>query len=168
MLHSMRYSGEWDAPRGQNLFDTGAPFYGVYRTSDDKWLSVGAIEPQFFAQLIVGLQLQEQVALGTQNDSADWPRQRRLIGERIAERTRDEWAAVFDGTDACVAPVLAPEEAAADPQVVARQVFQVRDGLTHPAPAPRFSRTPAAAGGPAPRVGGTPTRSCVNSASTPD
>jgi alpha-methylacyl-CoA racemase len=153
MLHSMRANGEWNDPRGGNLFDGGAPYYGVYRTADDRWISVGAIEPQFYAQLLDGLGLAQEFADVRQTDKAAWPRLRRTIAKRFAEQTRDEWMRVFAGTDACVAEVMSPAEAAKHDHMAARAAFVERDGLTHPAPAPRFSRTPALWPGPAPRCG---------------
>ena len=153
MLHSMRGTGEWSAPRGENLFDGGAPFYQVYRASDGRWLAVAPLESQFYAQLVLGLELSAELALHQQWDRASWPHQRQLIAARIAERTRDEWLAVFDGTDACVTPVLSPSEAPADPHLSARGVLSEWAGLIQPAPAPRLSTTPGRWPGPAPKVG---------------
>jgi alpha-methylacyl-CoA racemase len=153
MLQSMLARGEWAAPRGQNLFDGGAPYYNVYGTADSRWLSVGAIEPKFFAQLIEGLQLGDQVDLATQNDPSRWPVMKQLFANRIAERTRAEWVAVFAGTDACVAPVLGAGELLEDEHLAARSVYSRRDGLVQPAPAPRFSATPGAWSSGAARVG---------------
>jgi alpha-methylacyl-CoA racemase len=153
MLHAMRFTGDWAPGRGGNLFDGGPPYYGVYRCADGGWLSVGAIEPKFYAEFAVGLGLTAELSAGAQHDRADWPRQRAVVAAAIASRSRDEWAAVFAGTDACVTPVLAPDEAPCDPQLAARAVFSDVDGLLHPAPAPRFSRTPGTRGAVAPLVG---------------
>ena len=153
MLHAMRFSGDWGPPRGANLFDGGAPYYGVYRCGDGGWLSVGAIEPKFYAEFTRGLGLTAELPAETQHDRADWPRQRALVAAVIARRPRDEWAEVFAGTDACVTPVLAPDEVLSDPHLAARAVFTDVDGLVHPAPAPRFSHTPGAPGAMAPLVG---------------
>ena len=144
MLHSMRASGEWSSPRGENLFDGGAPFYGVYETADGGWLAVGAIEPQFYAQLLAGLELTEDPALASQTNRSNWPAGRARVAAKICERSRDDWMKVFDGTDACVSPVLKPGEAAAHPHLAARQTYVIEQGVLQPAPAPRFSATPLA------------------------
>jgi alpha-methylacyl-CoA racemase len=153
MTHAIRYSGDWAAPRGENLFDGGAPYYGVYQCADGGWLSVGAIEPKFYAELASGLGLAAELPPEAQHDRAQWPRQRELIAAAIARRPRDAWVAAFAGLDACVAPVLAPGEVLAHPHLAARSVFTSVDGLVHPEPAPRFSRTPGARGPAAPLVG---------------
>ena len=153
MHQSLVHSGLWDAPRGENLFDGGAPFYGVYECSDGRWLSLGAIETQFFADLVDGLDLADELRVEDQGDTSRWPRQREIIAARVAQRTRDEWAEVFAERDACVAPVLAPAEAARHPQLAARGVYTTVDGLRHPRPAPRFSEAPAPPAAPAPLVG---------------
>lgn len=140
MHQSMLASGMWEQPPGGNLFDGGAPFYRVYRTCDDKWLSVAAIEPKFYATLLDGLGVDVDPA--EQFDQAHWPELRVTLATRIAAHTRDEWVDVFAGRDACVVPVLDPDEAAADPHVMAREVYVARGGIRHPAPAPRFSETP--------------------------
>jgi alpha-methylacyl-CoA racemase len=153
MLRSMQANGAWSAPRGHNLFDGGAPYYRTYRTADGKWLAVGAIETRFYAELVRRLGLEDELPLDRQNDATAWPQQRRIIAERIARRTRAEWTEVFAGTDACVAPVLSPTEAEADPHLAARNVFAVHDGVVHPQPAPRLSATPGRWPGEAPTVG---------------
>ena len=140
MHQSMLASGMWQQPPGGNLFDGGAPFYRVYRTADDKWLSVAAIEPKFYAALLDGLNVDADPA--DQFDQVHWPELRVTFATRIAARTRDEWVDVFAGRDACVVPVLDPDEAAADPHVIAREVYVDRGGIRHPTPAPRFSETP--------------------------
>ena len=141
MHQAMRAIGAWSAPPGHNLFDGGAPYYGVFRTRDDKFLSVGAIEPQFYRLLLDGLGL-DDVDPATQNDPSTWPLLRTRVAGRIAERTRDEWMAVFGGTDACVAPVLEPGEVLEDAHLASRSTYVEQDGVQHPAPAPRFSATP--------------------------
>ena len=153
MTHAIRFSGGWSGPRGENLFDGGAPYYGVYQCADGGWLSVGAIEPKFYAELVAGLGLSAQLPPPAQQDKAQWPRQRALIAATIAGRARDEWVAVFAGRDACVAPVLAPGEVLTHPHLAARRVFTDAAGLVHPEPAPRFSVTPGARGRKAPLVG---------------
>lgn len=139
------YSGFWNEARGTNLLDSGAPFYDVYECSDGGWLAVAAIEPQFYAQLLDGLGLAGDETLPDQGDSARWPELHERIAAVVRTRSRDEWAEHFEGTDACVAPVLTMGEAPSHPHAVARGAFIELDGVPHPAPAPRFDRTPAAA-----------------------
>lgn len=141
-LHGMTAGGAWPNGRGENLLDGGAPFYDTYRTSDGGHMAVGALEPPFFQALLDGLGLSSQ-DLPAQYDESGWPAMRTLIAERFSSRTRDEWTAVFTGLDACVAPVLSPGEAPAHPHNRARRTFVEVDGVTQPAPAPRFGRTPA-------------------------
>jgi alpha-methylacyl-CoA racemase len=153
MTHAMRASGAWEDPRGENLFDGGAPYYNVYQCADGRWLSVGAIEPKFYVNLVAGLGLADEMPAAAQNARDRWPRQRALIAKTIAGRTRDEWVAAFAGLDACVAPVLAPGEVLSHPQLTGRGVFADAEGLVQPEPAPRLSRTPSARGTAAPLVG---------------
>lgn len=155
LLHGMRAQGTWSDERGTNLLDGSAPFYSTYRCSDGGWLAVGALEPEFYAELLDGLGLTD-ADLPAQYDPAGWPVLRSRLAEVIAGRTRDEWAAVFAGSDACVAPVLAPAEAVTHPQSVARAAFVDVAGLVQPAPAPRFGRTPSPAPTPAPGQAGGP------------
>jgi alpha-methylacyl-CoA racemase len=143
-------SGFWSAERGTNLLDSGAPFYDVYECADGGWLAVGALEPQFYAQLLDGLGLAgPDAGLPDQNDNAGWPVLRQRFTEVIATKTRDEWVAVFGDVDACVAPVLNMGEAPSHPHAVARAAFPDVGGVPQPGPAPRFGRTPAAAPTPA-------------------
>ena len=148
-IHGMRGQGFWQDARGTNLLDSGAPFYDTYETADGLHMSVGALEPQFYAALLRGLGLEGE-DLPAQNDQARWPEMRARFTEVFKARTRDEWTRIFDGTDACVAPVLGLGEAPAHPHATARTGFVDIGGLTQPAPAPRFSRT--AAETPAPPV----------------
>ncbi len=143
MTYGMLAVGRWIDQRQSNLLDGGAPFYGTYACSDGKHIAVGAMEPQFYAQMLRGFDL-ESALPGAQHDRARWPEHRRIIAERIATRTRDEWATVFDGFDACVTPVLGLTEAALHPHMAARGTFSDGSGAPQPNPAPRFSRTPAA------------------------
>jgi len=142
-LHGQRAAGYWTADRGRNLLDGGAPFYTTYRTADGKYVSVGALERRFYAQLLAGLQLDPE-QLPAQYDQSGWPQLREEIAAAFRRRTRDEWEEIFAGTDACVTPVLTPEEAAEHPHMRARDAFVEIDGVRQPAPAPRFSRTPGA------------------------
>jgi alpha-methylacyl-CoA racemase len=148
-IHGMRGQGVWQDARGTNLLDGGAPFYDTYETSDGLHMSVGALEPQFYAALLRGLGLEDEDLPG-QLDQARWPEMRARFTEVFKSRTRDEWTRIFDGTDACVAPVLGLGEAPAHPHSTARTGFVDVGGLAQPAPAPRFSRT--AAETPAPPV----------------
>jgi alpha-methylacyl-CoA racemase len=151
MLNSFLYGllprGGWTGERGSNLLDGGAPFYDTYQTADGRYVAVGALEPKFYAALLDGLGL-AGANLPAQYDRSGWPVLRQRFGEVFRQRTRDEWAAVFSASDACVAPVLAPLEAPAHPHCVARGTFTTGDQATsplpvQPAPAPRFSRTPS-------------------------
>ena len=137
--------GGW-GPRGTNHLDGGAHFYNVYETSDGGWIAVGAIEPQFYAAFLAGLGLADD---GTQWARDGWPAWKERIAGIVRTRTRDEWLAVFDGTDACVAPVLSPAEVETHPHTAAREVVIRRAGVPQPNVAPRFSRTPGEAGTPA-------------------
>lgn len=141
-MFGMLHSGAWQDRRAANLLDGGAPFYGVYETADGKFLAVGPLERRFYAQFAERLGLDTHTA-PAQLDVVSWPRLRALIGARVATRTRDEWVALFEGSDACVAPVLTLAEAPTDPHNRARGAFVDVDGVTQPAPAPRFTGTPA-------------------------
>ena len=145
-FYAARSMGGW-GPRGTNMLDGGAPFYDTYECADGGWLSLGAIEPQFYADLLKGLGFDDDPA--AQHDQSGWPSLRERITSTIRTKTRDEWVAVFDPLEACVAPALAPEEAPSHPHAVARSMFRTDGaGRPEPAPAPRFSRTPGAIGSP--------------------
>ena len=137
-------SGFWSAERGTNLLDSGAPFYDCYPCAGGGWLAVAAIEAPFYAQLLDGLGLADDADLPDQHDQARWPELRARLAAVIATRSRDDWAELFADRDACVAPVLDMGEAPHHPHAVARGSFVDIDGVAHPAPAPRFDRTPAA------------------------
>ncbi len=142
--------GLWRDERGVNLLDGGVPWYDVYETADGKWMAVGALEPRFYDALLAGLGL---TGAPDRGDPQNWPELRAKFSARFSERTRDEWAAAFAGSEACVEPVLSLHEAAEDPHLTARETYVVRDGVLQPAPAPRFSRTPGQLPGPAPAPG---------------
>jgi alpha-methylacyl-CoA racemase len=150
-LRGLLATGVWTTDRGSNLLDGGAPFYDTYRCADGRFLAVGALEPQFHAELCRILELDPEAF--AQHDRARWPEQRQRLAELFATRPRDEWAARFEGTDACVAPVLDLAEAPAHPHHLARGTFLEVDGSTQPAPAPRFSRTPGGVDRPPPQAG---------------
>ncbi|MFK0156692.1 CaiB/BaiF CoA transferase family protein [Streptomyces sp. NPDC090493] len=154
MHHSMKNSGTWTGARGENLFDGGAPYYRVYRTADGGWLAVGAIEPQFYQRLLSGLQLDTELAPENQNDRAQWPATRMRFAQRIAEKTREEWMAIFDRTDACVTVLASAEDVRRHPHLAARGTFVAAGDGVQPAPAPRFSGTPLKLRAPAENVGG--------------
>ncbi|MEV6985921.1 CaiB/BaiF CoA-transferase family protein [Sphaerisporangium sp. NPDC051017] len=141
VLHAMMAAGMWRDERGVNMLDTGSPWYDVYETSDGRHMAVGAIEPKFYAELMTLLGLDPDE--GRRRDAAAWPALREEIAAVLRTRTRDEWAKVFDGTDACVAPVLSLTEARHHPQLAERGTFVEIGGVPQPAPAPRFGRTPA-------------------------
>jgi alpha-methylacyl-CoA racemase len=142
MTFAFRQLGLWTEGRGVNILDTGAPFYEVYDTSDGKWFSVGAIEAQFYAELVKVLGLDGD-ELPAQNDREHWPAMKERFAAIFRTRTRDEWTEAFAGRDACGAPVLSPWEAHTHPHNVARQTFVDVEGVVQPGPVPRFSRTPA-------------------------
>ena len=142
MFWGMKQAGVYDEDRpGTNLLDTGAHFYDAYRTKDGKYVSFGSIEPQFYAEMLQKLGLENDPEFARQMDKSAWPNLKKRMREIIAGRTRDEWNAIFEMSDVCYAPVLTMSEAAQHPHNVARNAFLDIDGLKQPAPAPRFSRT---------------------------
>ncbi|MDT0306544.1 CaiB/BaiF CoA-transferase family protein [Streptomyces sp. DSM 44917] len=143
-IHGLLAAGAWQDRREANLLDGGAPYYGVYATSDGGHMAVGPLEPRFYDEFARLLGLDDPAAgAPDRDDFARWPELREAIAKRFATRTRAEWTAVFEGSDACVAPVLSLREAPADPHLAARGTFTEHGGITQPAPAPRFSATPA-------------------------
>jgi len=141
MIWGFRGNGRWSDRRGTNLLDGGAHFYDTYETADGKWVSIGAIEPQFYAALrrVMALDGDEWSA---QFDPRVWPDLRRKLTEQFRTKTRDAWCAAFAGHEVCFAPVLSFDEAVVDPHNVARQAFVEAGGITQPAPAPRYSASP--------------------------
>lgn len=148
VVWGMRADGRWSDERGTNVFDGSAPFYRTYGCADGGYVAVGALEPDFFAELLRLLEL-DPATLGEQRDRTRWPALRHALSDRFRQYPRDHWAEVFDGSDACVTPVLTAAEAMADPHLQSRNVFIDVDGVRQPAPAPLFSRTPALPPGPA-------------------
>ncbi|MFF9028883.1 CaiB/BaiF CoA transferase family protein [Streptomyces iakyrus] len=140
MIHGMLAAGGWQDRRGANLLDGGCPYYGTYETADGRYMAVGALEPQFYAEFLTLLGVEDRAA--ARKDVARWGELREEVAARFKSRTRAEWTAVFDGTDACVAPVLSLREAPHHPHLAARGTFTDHGGITQPAPAPRFSATP--------------------------
>ena len=143
MMYGFKAMGLWDAGRGANLLDTGAHFYDVFETADSRYITLGGIEPQFYAEMLERLGIDEE-ELGSQHDANRWQKNTEIIAARVREKTRDEWDEVFEGSDACYAPVLEMTEASVHPHNVERQTFVDIAGVTQPAPAPRFSATPTA------------------------
>jgi crotonobetainyl-CoA:carnitine CoA-transferase CaiB-like acyl-CoA transferase len=143
VLVGARAAGMMNGERGTNLLDTGAPFYEVYACADGKYISIGPIEGKFYRQLLERLEI-DAPALQRQTDPAAWPEAKRVLAAHFRTRTRAQWTALLEATDVCFAPVLSMEEAPAHPHLRARGTFVEVDGVMQPAPAPRFSRTPAA------------------------
>jgi alpha-methylacyl-CoA racemase len=152
MMWAFRGVGSWTDERGANLLDGGAPFYDTYTCADGRWIAVGALEPQFYAEFLAGLGIAGE-DLPDQLDRSGWPRLRARFAEVIAGKPRDEWAEIFAGTDACVSPVLSFGEVAAHPHMAARESVISVGAVPQAAPAPRFSRTPAAKPAPPPPPG---------------
>lgn len=149
MMWAFRATGMWSDVRGVNFLDSGAPYYDVYETADGKYMAVGAIEPQFYAELLKGLGL-DAADLPGQGDITRWAELKQIFTDTFAAKTRDEWTAVFDGTDACVSPVLTFGEAPGEPHMAARANLVEIDGVRQAQVAPRFSRTsPETPAGPA-------------------
>lgn len=151
-LHGLRAQGLWTRQRGANLFNGAAPFYRTYTCADGRFVAVGAVEAKFYAQLLTGLGLADAELPG-QYDREHWPSLAQRFAAVFATRTRAEWEETFAGTDACVVPVLSPDEAASHPHLVERGSFVDVAGMTQPAPAPRFSRTVVGVPGGAPYPG---------------
>jgi alpha-methylacyl-CoA racemase len=141
MIHGLRAGGGWGGERGTNMLDGGAPFYTTYQTADGQYMAVGALEPQFYAELLRVLGLAGDPSLPDRDDHAAWPALRSRFAAVFAGRTRAEWTEAFTGTDACVAPVLGLDEAPQFPHNAIRASFTEVSGVPQPSPAPRFSRT---------------------------
>ncbi|MET7885817.1 CaiB/BaiF CoA-transferase family protein [Streptomyces avermitilis] len=139
MIHGMLAAGGWQDRRGANLLDGGCPFYGTYETADGQYMAVGALEQQFYAEFVALLGIGDEAP--SRKDVSRWSELRETVAARFKTRTRDDWTAVFEGSDACVAPVLSLREAPAHPHLAARGTFTDHGGITQPAPAPRFSAT---------------------------
>jgi alpha-methylacyl-CoA racemase len=143
MIFSLRATGVWHDERGTNIIDSGSHYYDAYETADGKYFSVGAVEPQFYRQLVELLGLADDPAFAAQNDQRAWPALKEKVAARFKTKSRAEWTAIFDGTDACVAPVMSLDEAADHPHNRARNAFVDVAGVRQPAPAPRYSVTVA-------------------------
>ncbi|MFT3818884.1 MAG: CaiB/BaiF CoA-transferase family protein [Rubrivivax sp.] len=152
VFHGLLAQGVWQDARGVNDLDSGAPWYDTYACKDGGYVAVGALEGKFFAELVGKLGLDSDL-VARQHDRAGWPAMRKLLGETFLTRTRDEWCALLEGSDACFAPVLSLREAPAHPHMKARGTFGEHFGVLQPRAAPRFSRTPGAVQGPPPARG---------------
>ena len=152
MMYGVKAGGLWSNERGANLLDGGAPFYGTYACADGKYLAVGPIEPQFYRLFLDKAGITDP-ELANQYDLTAWPLQREKLAAILRTRTRDEWCALLEGSDACVTPVLDLEEAPQHPHNQARSTFVVVDDVLQPAPAPRLSRTPGEIRNPPPQAG---------------
>jgi alpha-methylacyl-CoA racemase len=155
MFHSFVALGLWSWDRGTNLLDSGAPFYDAYECSDGRYISVGALEPQFYDELVRRIGVKDDPLLDptTRMDRARWPAMKERMAAIFKSRTRDEWCGLLEGSDACFAPVLTMAEAPAHPHNQVRGTFTQVDGVMQAAPAPRFSRTPGAIRRPPPVPG---------------
>jgi len=149
-----RQAGFWNLERGSNAVDGGSPYYRTYECRDGKYLAVGAVERRFYLEFVTGLGL-DPARLPIQNDRARWPELTGIFAAEIRKRDRDDWAARFQATDACVSPVLDMDESLTHPMAVDRGMFRHQSGVTEPNPAPRFSRTPGAIRGPVPDANAT-------------
>ncbi|HWJ61683.1 MAG TPA: CaiB/BaiF CoA-transferase family protein [Acidimicrobiales bacterium] len=152
MTWSFKHMGIWADERGTNMLDTGAHFYDTYETADGKYVSIGSIEPQFYAELLrlTGI---DPESLPKQMDKSQWPALKERFAEVFKTKTRDDWSELMEHTDVCFAPVLAMDEAPEHPHIAQRETFTTVAGLVQPAPVPRFSRTPGSIERPPPHAG---------------
>lgn len=158
MMYSLHAQALWNDDRGTNIFDSGSHFYDTYETADGLHIAIGAIEPQFYAELIERLGLSDDPALQSQHDTNDWPHLKQKIADRVRVKTRAEWEEIFEGSNACVAPVLSLTEAPRHRHNAVRRTFLDVDGHAQPAPAPRFSASPDAV----PRKGQDGREACLS------
>jgi alpha-methylacyl-CoA racemase len=152
MFYGFKAMGMWSDAKGENLLDGGAHFYDTYETADGKWVSIGSIEPQFYALLLQKTGITDP-DFQAQMDRSKWPALKAKIAAVLKTKTRAEWDALMEGTDVCYAPVLSLSEAPHHPHNKARETFLEIGGVVQPAPAPRFSRTVPKVQGPAPEAG---------------
>jgi alpha-methylacyl-CoA racemase len=152
IFHGLRAAGAWGEPRGANLLDGGAPFYDTYETADGRHIALAPLEPKFFAELVQRLGLDERF-VKRQYDRRLWPEMRAAIAAVVLGKTRDDWCALLEGSDACFAPVLSLDEAPGHPQARQREAFVSIDGVVQPAAAPRFDRSQPAPPTRAPTLG---------------
>jgi len=141
MMWGMRAQGRWNEPTGTNFLDTGAPFYEVYETKDGQFIAIGAIESEFYVEVLRGLGLTEEPEFKPPLDKLRWPVLKERMAQVIKTRTRAQWCEEFEHRDACFSPVLSADEAAGHPHNSSRGTFVEIDGVVQPAPAPRFARS---------------------------
>jgi alpha-methylacyl-CoA racemase len=141
MMYGLKAAGRWNSSRGTNLLDGGAHFYDTYECADGKYIAIGAIEPQFYAELLQRMGI-DDVAFTQQMQSSEWPALKQKLAAHVKTKTREQWSKLLEGSDACFAPVLDLDEAIVHPHNQARDAFVEVAGVMQPAPAPRFSRTP--------------------------
>ena len=152
MFYGFKGAGIWKDERRSNLLDGGAHFYDTYQCADGKWISIGSIEPQFYALLLEKTGITDP-EFANQMDRSAWPSLKAKLQEVLRTKTQAEWCAIMDATDICFAPVLTLDEAPTHPHNAARETFVTIEGVVQPAPAPRFSATPGAVQGPPPKIG---------------
>jgi alpha-methylacyl-CoA racemase len=152
MIYGLHASGYWTDERGANRLDSGAPWYNVYQTKDERYVAIGSNEPRFYRETLRILGLSEE-GLPDQHDKSSWPKVKAIFAEIFRTKTRDEWCALFEGAEACVSPVLSLSEAPLHRHQIERGNFVECDGVLQPAPTPRFSRTPGAIQRPPARIG---------------
>jgi alpha-methylacyl-CoA racemase len=168
-IYGLRAMGIWQDERGTNLLDTGAHFYEVYETSDGKFVSIGSIEPQFYARLLEHTGLAQEADLPHQMDRTQWPAMKERLEAIFKTKTRDEWCALLESDpELCFAPVLSMAEAHAHPHNKERETFVEVAGIIQPAPAPRFSRTPGAVSSPPAHAGQHTDEALADWGFTPD
>ena len=153
VIFGMYAAGRWSNKRGVNWLDGGAPFYDAYECSDGKWVSIGSIEPKFYALLVEKCGIADDPDFEAQLDEERWPRLKRKIAAIFKTKSREQWCELMEGTDVCFAPILDFDEAIDHPHSRARQAFTEVEGVSQPAPSPRFSRTPSKIQGPPPKAG---------------
>lgn len=153
VMYGLRAAGIWSDDRDANLLDGGAPFYDVYETADGQFVTLGSLEPQFYALLLEKAGLAGDALFAAQMDRSQWPAMSAKVAEMIRSKTREQWSTLLEGTDVCFAPVLSMAEAPAHAHNAARETFIEVDGVIQPGPAPKFSRTPGAVQGPPARPG---------------
>ena len=152
MFYGLHASGSWNKQRGTNFLDGGSHFYNTYETADGKWISVGSIEPQFYSLLVQKAEI-EGTGFDNQMDAGRWPDLKEQLAGIFKQKTRDEWCQIMEGIDVCFAPILAMDEVLEHPHNQARKTFININGITQPAPGPRFSRTQPAVPEPPPGIG---------------
>lgn len=152
-FYGMMKSGQWLDQRDSNLFDGGAHFYDSYECADGKFISLGSLEPEFYALMLEKTGLKDDPAMASQMDRAAWPGQSEKVAAMVKTKTREEWRVLLEGADVCFAPILSMAEAPFHPHNIARQTFIEANGVVQPNVAPRFSRTPSSIQGPPPEIG---------------